>query len=123
MTTYHADDVVSKFRKDIAEMYKNEYCITFNQRLGDTSVLTKKDFVQQLRMFKEKGLSCVDTFEKDFEGKKYRIMCFNHHKEGQDEEVFAERAEKMGMGVDVIALFVFGIMIDAFCYIIPMDRL
>lgn len=119
--TYINEDVVNKFRETIADMRKNEYCISFNQRLNGNSILTKEGFGKQLNLFKEKGLHCVDTFEKEFEGKMYRIMCFNPI--CKDDEDFAEKAEKMGLGVDVLALFVFGIMVDAFCYVIPMDRL
>jgi hypothetical protein len=116
MTFYCKEQMVELFERARRDMKGDEYCMTFHQCATCVGFLTKEEFKQQITHFSSHNIICYETRTAEHNGKKYKVMFFQpKHTEENYQKVF----EKYGVGQDPMVLLVFGIMIDAWCYVIP----
>ena len=123
MTVYFHNGMCRLFEYAVKDMRKNEVALWWVHRKKDISRLTKSEVEQQIDMYNKGGFHCVEThtceYKIDGRMRKFKLMCFNPKADSNEE--FAEKWEKYGAGFDPVALHVFGVMIDAFVMIFPLN--
>lgn len=118
MAIFHHDQMVGFFNRALKDMREDEFCLSWHQHAKDITILKKDDFTTHIRRYAQYDVKCAETHIKEHNGKKYKIMCFQPIYNG-DEDAFQKACEKYGVDIDPLVLMVFGLMISAWCYIIP----